>query len=278
VECYDHFQLAPVPAVRIFYGYGKIKAGEATMETGDGKIEPIWDHLDPNEEIWAVVQLFKYEDGHEEQGDICYLRQPRTEKEVQEAVQDMIDRNNVSREELLNLTRVFDAGEEVYQEIDETCPNYQFPPSDPNSTDEHDVYEARLKVMSKLQPKTVELIRIADATKDPVEREKVEREAVQSFFAELPHYLSEDEVLAWERSNPVGSKWMSEFVDVKRARRRTIDPIDHELALNWPKYNQLTAKALSHSILKKLRIRLTPGAAKKRRERLGLTSKRPPGH
>jgi hypothetical protein len=37
VECRDHIQLAPVPAVRVFYGYGKIKASEATCESEDGK-------------------------------------------------------------------------------------------------------------------------------------------------------------------------------------------------------------------------------------------------
>jgi hypothetical protein len=59
------------------------------------------------------------------------------------------------------------ATEEQHEEdlayIDDLHPNYQFPPSDPNSTDEYDVYQARLKVLAGLQPKTVELIKIANA-------------------------------------------------------------------------------------------------------------------
>ena len=48
IECQGHFQLAPVPAVRVFYCYGKIKAGEVTGETEDGKTEPMFSFLDPN--------------------------------------------------------------------------------------------------------------------------------------------------------------------------------------------------------------------------------------
>jgi hypothetical protein len=61
--------------------------------------------------------------------------------------------------------------------------------------------------------------------------------------------------------------------------RRTIDRINHELALNWLRrnYNLLTAEELSVSIFKRIRRWLTPGALKIRRVRLGLTSKRPPG-
>lgn len=91
--------------------------------------------------------------------------------------------------------------------------------------------------MSELQPKTVELMKIANATKDPVKRQLVEREAVQSFFAELAHYFTEEEVLAWQRSNPVGTGWMCEFGEVMREPRRQLDPINHELALNWLREN-----------------------------------------
>jgi hypothetical protein len=125
----------------------------------------------------------------------------------------------------------------------------------------------------------VELLKIANATKDPVKRNFVEREAVQSYLAELAHYLTEDEILAWQRSNPVGTGWMCEFGEVMREPRRTISRVNHELALNWlrEKYNELSATALSHSIFERILIWLTPGAIKKRRERLGLTTKCKPG-
>ena len=173
----------------------------------------------------------------------------------------------------------YDAKEEDYQYVEDNYPNYQSEP-DPSATDEYDVYHARLKVMAELQPKTVELIKIANATKDPVKRQLVEREAVQSYFAELAHYFTEEEVLAWQRSNPVGTGWMCEFGSVMHEPRKTIDPTNHELAFNWlrEQYNLLSAKELSVSIFKRIFRWFTPAAIKKRRERLGLTTKRNRAH
>jgi hypothetical protein len=278
VECRDHIQLAPVPAVRVFYGYGKIKASEATCESEDGKTEPTFDFLDPNEEMWAVVQWFRYEDGHEEKGDFRYLRSPATEEDARKRMREMESSDNMTRQEMLDLTQCYQATKDDFQYIDDKKPNYQSPP-DPNSTDEYDVYHARLKVLAGLQPKTVELIKIANATKDPAKREIVEREAVQSYFAELAHYWTEAEVLAWQRSNPVGTGWMCEFGSVMHQPRKTIDQINHELALNWLRrnYNLMTAEALSLSIFKRILKWLSADAIKKRRERLGLTTKRKPG-
>lgn len=194
-------------------------------------------------------------------------------------MKEMEDFEGLTRAQLLVMTHLFVATEEDYQYIDDKRPNYQFPPSVTNSTDEHDVYQARLKVLAGLQPKTVELIKIANATQDPVKRQLVERQAVQSYFAELAHYWTEEEILAWQRSNPVGTGWMCEFGSVMREPRRTIDAVNHELALNWLRrnYNLMTAEALSLSIFKRICRWLTPSAIKKRRERLGLTSKRGPG-
>ena len=107
----------------------------------------------------------------------------------------------------------------------------------------------------------------------------MEGQAVQAYFAELAHDWTEDEVLAWQRSNPVGTEWLCEFASVFQEPKRELDPINHELAFNWlrRKYNLLTAEELSDSILMATLQRVTPGALKKRRERLGLTSNRRPG-
>jgi hypothetical protein len=133
--------------------------------------------------------------------------------------------------------------------------------------------------MSELQPQTVELLKIATVTKDAAKRQIAEREAVQSYLAELAHYFTKDEIMAWQKSNPLGISWMRELARVFDNPRRTIDPVNYELALNWlrEKYNEQTEKELSESIFKKILRWLTPAAIKKRRERLGLTSKRPPG-
>ena len=283
IECRDHFQLVPVPAVRTVYGYGKIKACKATVDPDDPNSEQFWDDLGPDEEVWAVMQWYEYADGHKEQGDMRIVRPEVPEEEIRERMEQMQRSDSFTREEAVGLLQCYDASEEDIDYVENKFPNYQTEP-DPKDTDNYDVYHARLKVMSELQPKTVELLKIASATKDPDKRKFVEREAVQSFYAELAHYFTEDEILAWQRSNPVGTGWMCEFAEVMREPRRIIDPVNYELALNWlrEKYNLLTAAQLSESIFQRVLRwfqldRLTPDAIKKRRERLGLTSKRPPG-
>jgi len=278
LECRDHFQLVPVPDVRPVYGYGKIKARQATVDPNDPQAEPIWDDLAPEAEVWAVMEWFRYADGHELQGSIAFLRPECTEDAVRKRMEKMMGLAGHTRKEMLDLTQCFEAKEEDYEFIEDNYPNYQTEP-DPRDTENFDVYHARLKVISELQPKTVELMKIVNATKDPVKRRFVEGEAVQSYFAELAHYFTEAEVLAWQRSNPVGTGWMCEFGEVLREPRRTIDPVNHELALNWlrERYHWMTARQLSESIFQRLLRWLTPDAIKKRRERLGLTTKRKPG-
>ena len=284
IEYRDRLQLVPVPAVRTVYGYGKIKACLALTDSADPNSEPVWDNLGPDDEVWAVMQWFEYEDGFKEQGDICYIRPEVAEEDVRKRMEQMERFSNTTREELLALTECYQATEDDYQYIEDNYPNYQSEP-DPKNTDEYDVYHARLKVMGELQPKTVELMKIANATKDPAQREYVEREAVQALYAEWAHYFTEDEVLAWQKSNPVGTGWMCEFAAVMNKPRRQLDPINHELALNWlrQQYNQLTSQELCDSVFKRVWRWLAPGFRitadfiKKRRERLGLTSRRPSG-
>jgi hypothetical protein len=285
VECREHFQIVPVPAVKVMHGYGKIKASQATMDYDDPKSEPIWDDLGLDEEVWAVMEWYQFEDGNQVPGSMCFLRPECTEDQVKKRMEDLKRFSSLTREDLLQLTQIFEAKEEDFQYIEDRHPNYQDEP-DPSDTEKYDVYHARLKVMSDLQPKTVELIKIANATKDPVKRQIVEREAVQSYFAELAaHYFTEDEIKAWQRSNPIGTGWMCEFGAVMREPRRQLDPINHELALNWLRqnYNRMTAKELCNSIFARFWKWLVPGFQmtadfiKKRRERLGLTTKRKPG-
>lgn len=278
VEYRDHFQLVPVPDVRTVYGYGKIKALNATVDPDDPKAEPLWDDLDSDREVWAVMQWFRYADGHEDPGDIAFLRPEVPEGEVRKRMDEMARFSELERKELVGLTRSYEAKDKEFNYIDSVRPNYQAEPH-PSATDEYDVYHARLKVMGELQPKTVELLKIATATKDPEKRRFVERQAVQSYFAELAHYFTEAEVLAWQKSNSVGTGWLCEFGAVMREPRRTIDPVNHQLALNWlrERYNRLSANELSKSIFKRLFRWFTPSAIKKRRERLGLTTKRKPG-
>jgi hypothetical protein len=279
IECRDRITLTPVPSFREFFAYGKAKAAEAVIELEDGTTEPFWDNCAPDEEVWAVVQWVRFEDGHEEKGTREYFRSPHTEEDARKAMQQMSDFYSMSKERMVDLGRLVENSEDADLFMESRYPNYQSLPSDLKAIDEYDVYQARLKVLAGLHPKTVELMKRADATQDPHKRYKIEREMVQAYFAELAHYWTEEEVLAWQRSNPIGTEWMIEFARVFEEPKREIDPINHELAFNWlrRKYNLLTAEELSDSILIATLQRLTPEAIKKRRERLGLTTKRKPG-
>ena len=281
-ECRDRITLALVPSFREFFALGKIKARDAVLEIEEGDGFKPWPNAPATEEIWTIVQWVRFEDGREEKGAMRYLRNV-TKEEALAALKEMEVFYATSKKDLKALAQCVNHDEdqridtENYIEI--RHPNYQLPPADPKALDEHDLYQARLKVLAGLTPKTVELIKKANGAADLVERRKIEREAVQAYFAELAQDWTEDEVLIWQRSNPVGTEWLLEFARVMQEPQREIDPINHELALNWlrRKYNLLTEAELSDSILMATLQRLTPGALKKRRERLELATKRSPG-
>lgn len=278
IECRDYVALTPVPSYREFFAYGKKLARDVRVDPDDPNSELFWDDCTENEEVWAVVQWVRFEDGHEEQGSISHMR-GATEDDARAEMKRMSDFYALSKEDLLALSACFEATDDDLAYIEYRYPNYQSPPTDPGAIDEADLYSARLKVLAGLHPKTVGLIKQADETKDPQQRQKLEREAVAAYYAELAHHWTEDEVLAWQRNNPVGTEWMCEFARVFQEPQKEVDPINYELAFNWlrKKYNLLTAEELSDAILVRTGQRLMPGTLKKRRERLGLTTKRQPG-
>ena len=145
IECRDHFQLVPVPAVRTVYGYGKIKAYQATCDRDDPASEPIWDDLGPDGEVWAVMEWYEYEDGHKEQGDIRFIRPEVPEEEIRKRMEQMQWSDSFTREQALGLLQCYDASEDDRDYVESKYPNYQTEP-DPRDTDNFDVYNARLKV------------------------------------------------------------------------------------------------------------------------------------
>ena len=281
VECWDHFELVFVPEMKIMYGYGRIKANQASTDFDDPKAEPmssVWDDLTADTEIWCAMRWYEFQDGHKENSDMCYMRPDYTEVEVKKRVAELQRFYSIGPEDARMFLQCYQAKPEDYDFVDDNWPKYQSAP-EPNKTDEYDVYHARLKVLSELSPKTIELLELVGAIKDEDQRKYIEREMVQAYFAELAHYFTEDEILAWHKNNPTGTGWMCEFAEVMGKPRRTISPVNYELALNWlrAKYNEMTEKQLSNSIFQRLWIWLKPAAIKKRRERLGLTTKRKPG-
>ncbi len=280
VECRDFIALTPVPALREFFGYGKMKARDFTFEGKDGKAELFWDDCTENEECWVVVQWVRFEDGQVVEGNTCHIRSPPgTEKDAQEAMRKMIHFQSLSRKQLEDLTRCFRATKDDYAYIDSRWPNYQSPPTGPNSIDALDLYQARLKALAGLAPATVKLIQKVDACQDPKERRVLEREAVDAYFAEVARYWPKAAVLAWQRTNPIETEWMRELVRVSDGPKREVDPVNYELALNWlrKKLNLLSASELSRHVEKATGQAVKPGTLKKRRERLGLTTKHPAG-
>ena len=140
------------------------------------------------------------------------------------------------------------------------------------------LYQARLKVLAGIQPKTAALIWRADQTPNEIHRQELEREAVEAFFAEVATYWTDAMIEAWRRNNPVSVKWWSEFVKLLDKPERLLDPVNHEIVLNWLRrgYNLMTENELSNAIWTAMGQRFLPNTLKIKRRRLGLSA-RPPG-
>lgn len=278
VEYKDRIELTPVYWIREFVGLGRFKANEVGPQKGE-PLHPLFAAVMGNKEIWVVARWQQYEDGREEALNLDYLDPEATEVEARAAYESMVRFQNMSKKELEDLASCFVNTDEDRAYIENRFPDAKHGPPDSKNTEEYDLYQARLKVLAGMQPKTISLLARAEMTDDPTQRALLEREAVQAYFAELAHAWTEDEVLAWQRSNPIGSEWMCEFAQVFREPERQIDPINYELVRNWLqwKYNLRTAEELSDAILISTGQRVSPATLKKRRERLGLTTKRPPG-
>jgi hypothetical protein len=65
------------------------------------------------------MQWYVYSDGHQEPGNINYLRPERTEEEVKKSMERMISFESMTRDDLLGLTQCFEAKEEDYESAGE---------------------------------------------------------------------------------------------------------------------------------------------------------------
>ena len=139
------------------------------------------------------------------------------------------------------------------------------------------VRQARFKALRQIMPRTAQLVEQSERVTDPVERTRLQQEAIESFFAENASTWSEANLKAWQRNNPVGKKWlawMHNWAKRKKRRVRNLSRVDFELAFNWEfkSYDRLTLKELAAELLKVTGIKMTPAAVKERRNRLGLIS------
>ncbi len=273
IEYGDHVALTPMYSCREFVGLGKIKASD--VKAGKKRsFSSLFLKAMGDKELWVIVRWERYGDGRE-QPTLMNLMDG-TEDEARRAMRDMIDFCRMSKRELEKIGTLFKQTDEDIAYVKNRFPDEQ---PNPRSLEAYDVFQARLKVLAGMQPKAVALMQQADSTKDPRKRKEFEREAVAAFFAELSHSWTENEVKAWQRSNPIGTEWITEFTKTLHRPKRKINAVDHSLALDWLRkgYNLLTGEELSSAVYKVTGKRLTPAAIKKRRERLGLTTKRTPG-
>lgn len=276
-ELRDRIVLLPVYAYREIVGLGRFKADQVGPQAGSDTY-PLFNAIMGDKEIWVVVQWRRFDDGREEAINIEYLDPEATEVEARKAYDRMNEFLKMSKAELEGLAGCFEASDE---DLDYIESRFQEIPEPPNSKaiDDYDLYQARLKALAGIHPNTTRLLTEALLAKDANKRQALEKKAVQAYFADLAQIMDEEMVTEWQKSNPLNTEWLLEFVRMYQEPGKDLDPVNHELALNWIRrgYNLLTEEELSDQILKATGQRVMPGTIKKRRERLGLTTKRLPG-
>jgi hypothetical protein len=276
VEYEDRISLTPIYWYREFVGLGRFQADRVGPQPGDD-MHPMFHAIMGDKEIWVIASWRRYEDGREEAMLLQYLDPEATRASARKAFRRMVGFLNMSEKELRGLAWLTKNYEEDLAYIANRFPDVKH--VDPKSTEDWELYQARLKVLAGMQPKTVELLKQAGAAKDPQQREKLKREVVSAYFAEVAQSWTAEQLLEWQRGNPVGAEWMCEFARVLNEPERELDPVNHELVLNWLHrgYNLMTEKELSDAILKATGQYVKPNTLKKKRSKqLGLTA-RPPG-
>jgi hypothetical protein len=277
VEFQDRLEFIATYRYREFVGLGKCPVAEVRPQIREDML-PFFDAMMGDKEVWVVAQWNRFDDGREEQINLEIISPDTSEADARKAYDRLNDFLNMSKKELERLAQCFEASEEDLDYIENRFATIPEPPSR-QSTEDYDVYQARLKALAGVHPNTTRLLTEALLADDLKVREALEKQAVQAFFADLAQKLTEDMVVEWQRSNPLDTEWLLEFSRMYQEPAKEFDPINYELALNWIRrgYNLLTEEELSDAILVMTGQRLTPATIKKRRERLGLTTKRSAG-
>jgi hypothetical protein len=298
VEFWDRLELLPYGWIRDCVALGKFKANQLGFEPGDPNYEE-WNERMGDNEIWVVVNWRVFENEDDEVDRVLYCNPKATledAKKAFEGLREYLESNADDRDTLAGLEKYkkhirgfvppksfawirrenMGKDEEAIGETKGIIQSFAG-----QKTDEtREMYQARLKVLAGMQPKTVALLHKAEAATDDDDRQKIEREAVKAYFAEVGTYWTNEMIEAWLRSNPVGSEWICEFARLINEPERQLDLVNHELALNWIHrgYNMMTENELSDAIFKATGQYVKPNTLKKRRgEHLGLSTKRSPG-
>lgn len=291
LEFSDRLELCPVGWYRDCLGLGKFRADKAGFEPHE-EMYSKWKQIMGSGEIWVVVHWMVFENESDKVDHVIYCRPGTTLEDAQKVFEEMnkyLDSSMPDKGTHTGLTRLCDqlrhvapfgvwlTNENAGKSEEETrytsaiVHSY----SDQKTKETREVYQARLKVLAGMGPKTVVLVHQADEAKDETERKKLEFETVGAFFAELGIYWTEDMLKAWLITNFPGSKWLCEFGRMMNSPELHLDPINHELALNWLRrgYNLMNESELSDAIFKASGQRIKPNTLKKKRAKLGLTGR-----
>lgn len=289
--------LTPIGWFRDSAAYGKFKADKVGVgNEPDHAQYSKWKTMMGSNEIWVIVNWMVFDDDSEtvEHAIYCgpetpqddarklfdalcnYLNSEPADRGTKAGVSNLAERLRQAAPgtKLWVYRRDLDDLDDEPEDRRAIIQNY----SDQKTPETKELYQARLRALAGVQPKTAALIWQADQALDEAQRRGLERDAVEAFFAELGTYWPNDVVKEWQRHNPVGVKWLEEFVKLLKAPERILDPVNHEIVLNWLRrgYNLMTEKELSDAILKSTGQYVKPNTVKKKRQGLGLTA-RPAG-
>jgi hypothetical protein len=111
VEYRDRIEMTPVYWVREFAGLGRFKANRVGPQPGED-MYPFFNAVMGDKEIWVVARWRRYEDGRDEAINLQYLDPDATEAEARKSYESMVSFQEMSREELEGLSKLFKASDE----------------------------------------------------------------------------------------------------------------------------------------------------------------------
>lgn len=288
--------LTPIGWFRSSAAYGRFQSDKVGLGDDPGHPEhEKWKAVMGSNEIWVIVNWMVFDDDSETVEHAVYCSPDTSQddaRKLYEALCDYIESESPDRGTkagVENLSgRLVNAALGVkfflyrrdLDHLDDAPENgsaiiHNF--SNQKTPEARELYQARLKALAGVQPKTAALIWESEQMRDDPQRRKLEREAVEAYFAEVGTYWPNETIKEWQRHNPVGVKWLEEFVKLLKSPERILDPVNHEIVLNWLRrgYNLMTENELAEAIFKTTGQMVKPNTLKKKRAGLGLSGRGP---
>ena len=122
VEYRDRVELTPFCWYREIVGLGRKKANEVGPQPGDD-MHPLFNAIMGDKEIWVIACWRRYEDGREEALSISHLNPEATEAEAKKRFDEQVEFLQMSKKELEDLSRCFQASKDDLAYIEERFPD-----------------------------------------------------------------------------------------------------------------------------------------------------------